>query len=78
LRPEAHVAQPTLALPALLKIALRRFGLRSTAVEVRQPDRDSTAERSYDPQDDIIKSVAEGFRVIRERICSGGKGWGEQ
>ena len=37
--------------------------------------RDSTVERPYDPQDDITKSVAEGFRVIRERVRSGGKGW---
>jgi N6-adenosine-specific RNA methylase IME4 len=30
----------------------------------------------FDPLDDIEKSVAEGFRVIRERKAAGGPGWG--
>jgi N6-adenosine-specific RNA methylase IME4 len=32
----------------------------------------------YDAETDIRESVAEGFRVIRARVRSGGKGWGEQ
>jgi hypothetical protein len=32
---------------------------------------------TYDAQDDISKSVAEGFRAIRERKAAGGPGWGE-
>jgi N6-adenosine-specific RNA methylase IME4 len=31
----------------------------------------------YDAQDDINKSVAEGFAAIRERKTAGGPGWGE-
>jgi N6-adenosine-specific RNA methylase IME4 len=38
---------------------------------------DRPYDAPYDPQDDIAKSVAEGYRVIRERVRSGGKGWGE-
>jgi phage N-6-adenine-methyltransferase len=34
-------------------------------------------ERDYDALDDINKSVAEGFSVIRARQAAGGKGWGE-
>jgi len=29
----------------------------------------------YDGQDDMAKSIAEGFRVIRERMANGGPGW---
>lgn len=29
----------------------------------------------YDGQDDMAKSIAEGFRVIRERVANGGPGW---
>jgi hypothetical protein len=31
----------------------------------------------YNADDDIRKSVAEGFAAIRERKANGGKGWGE-
>lgn len=31
--------------------------------------------REYDAQDDMTKSIAEGFRVIRERMAAGGPGW---
>ena len=31
----------------------------------------------YDSNDDITRSVAEGFRAIRERMANGGPGWGE-
>jgi hypothetical protein len=31
----------------------------------------------YDPEDDIRKSVAEGFGAIRERKAAGGPGWGD-
>jgi N6-adenosine-specific RNA methylase IME4 len=31
----------------------------------------------YDAADDINKSVAEGFRAIRERVAAGGPGWGD-
>jgi hypothetical protein len=32
----------------------------------------------YDAEDDINKSVAEGFCAIRERKANGGPGWGEE
>jgi N6-adenosine-specific RNA methylase IME4 len=31
----------------------------------------------YDPVDDVNKSVAEGFKAIRQRKAEGGPGWGE-
>jgi hypothetical protein len=31
----------------------------------------------YNANDDVTRSVAEGFRVIRARMANGGKGWGE-
>jgi hypothetical protein len=31
--------------------------------------------RDYDAQDDMSKSLAEGYRVIRERVAAGGPGW---
>jgi N6-adenosine-specific RNA methylase IME4 len=33
------------------------------------------AAEPYDGADDFTKSIAEGFRVIRERVAAGGKGW---
>jgi hypothetical protein len=38
-------------------------------------DRISWKDAPYDSDDDIRKSVAEGFRVIRARIADGGPGW---
>jgi N6-adenosine-specific RNA methylase IME4 len=35
------------------------------------------ARAQYDAQDDVRKSVEEGFRVIRERKAAGGPGWGQ-
>jgi len=32
-------------------------------------------ERGYDAQDDFAKSLEEGYRVIRERIATGGRPW---
>jgi hypothetical protein len=33
------------------------------------------AEAQYDPVDDFAKSIDEAYRVIRERVAAGGKGW---
>ena len=41
-----------------------------------EPQTDNSHD-DYDADDDITKSVAEGFRAIRERKAAGGKGWGE-
>jgi hypothetical protein len=41
-----------------------------TAPPMRQ-----NGEAHYDADDDIRKSVAEGFRTIRERKAAGGPGW---
>ena len=38
LRPEKSVADPVRALRALIKIALRRYGLRLIEIKERQPD----------------------------------------
>jgi hypothetical protein len=35
------------------------------------------ADDGYDAADDLAQSVKLGFEVIRERVRSGGKGWGE-
>jgi len=60
----------------LLKTAWRIYGLKCTdAREVRRSGRGESPD--YDATDDINKSVAEGFRAIRERKAAGGKGWGE-
>jgi len=40
-------------------------------------DRITAMSRPYDSNDDITESVKLGFKVIRERVRSGGKGWGE-
>jgi hypothetical protein len=39
--------------------------------------RDAMREEKFDAEDDIRKSVGEGFRAIRERKAKGGPGWGE-
>ncbi len=31
--------------------------------------------RPYDPIDDVWRGVAEAYRLIRERMARGGKGW---
>ena len=69
LRPEPHVADPVYALRGLLKRALRSYGLRAIDVVVEE------APRQYDSNDDIAKSVQEGFRAIRDRVANGGPGW---
>jgi hypothetical protein len=66
LRPEPDV-DGIRAMRRALKYCRRVCGLRCVSIV--------EASNEYDPQDDITKSVAEGFRVIRERVCSGGKGW---
>jgi phage N-6-adenine-methyltransferase len=38
-----------------------------------RPSRQASAE--YDALDNIHKSVAEGFRAVRERVAAGGPGW---
>jgi hypothetical protein len=40
-------------------------------------DRISWVPCQYDSNDDIAKSVAEGFRAIKARKAAGGPGWGE-
>ena len=40
-------------------------------------DRISWTPIPYDTDDDITRSVSEGFRAIRDRIANGGPGWGE-
>ena len=71
LRPEPHVVDPAYALRGLLKRALRSYGLRAIDVSVEE------TPRQYDSNDDITKSVQEGFAAIRERKAAGGPGWGE-
>jgi len=34
-----------------------------------------TTSSDYDAKDDLAKSVAEGFRAVRERIAAGGPPW---
>jgi hypothetical protein len=68
LRPEPSCANPILALRGLLKVALRAYRLRCVSVT-------EANGRPAWVDDDISKSVAEGLRVIRERVRSGGKGW---
>ena len=70
LRPEPHVVDPVYALRGLLKRALRSYGLRAIDVSVVE-------EARYDADDDINKSVQEGFAAIRARKAAGGPGWGE-
>jgi hypothetical protein len=50
-----------------LKYLLRTCALRCVSIE----------PIPYDPNDDLSKSINEGFAAIRERVKSGGKGWGE-
>jgi len=38
-------------------------------------DQTDKFDQPYDFQDDLAKSVAEGFRAIRERKATGGPGW---
>lgn len=37
--------------------------------EPQQPD-------DYDATEDFARSIEEAYRVIRERVAAGGKGWG--
>ena len=77
LRPQPTCTEPHHALRRLLKFALRVCALKCTSLEVRQPNRDSTVERPYDAAADLAKSIELGFEIVRERVRSGGKGWGE-
>ena len=63
----------------LLNKKLRRYGLAVRANKgagATYKLRHVHAHDGYDADDDIRKSVAEGFRVIRERMSKGGAGWG--
>jgi hypothetical protein len=47
----------------------------------KSPDRGHLSvnyDANYDARDDINRSVAEGFRVIRARKAAGGPGWSEK
>jgi hypothetical protein len=63
----------------LLNKKLRRYGLAVRANKgagATYQLRHVHADDGYDADDDIRKSVAEGFRAIRERMSKGGAGWG--
>lgn len=45
--------------------------------DARAGDRRYRLEPIYDSNDDVTRSVAEGFRAIRARKAAGGPGWGE-
>jgi hypothetical protein len=63
----------------LLNKKLRRYGLvvrANKGAGATYQLRPAHADDSYDADDDIRKSVAEGFRAIRERKANGGAGWG--
>lgn len=68
-----------------LKLGRRFFGIelkesywREACKYLDAEERQGQLFDSYDADDDIGKSVAEGFRAVKERIAAGGKGWPAQ
>ena len=76
LRPEPGVGDPVYALDPSCVLPedarCRSYGLRCHPpfLSRRRPANET-------PDDDITKSVQEGFAAIRERKAAGGPGWGE-
>ena len=64
----------------LLNKKLRRYGLavhanKGAGALYRLSETKAGNDDGYDAADDLSKSVAEGFRAIRERKANGGEGW---
>ncbi len=49
--------------------------LQRLRVEWRRSERNRRARDRYNGADDFSKSIDEAYRVIRERVAAGGKGW---
>jgi len=49
--------------------------LQRLQAEWRRAERNRRARDRYNGEDDFSKSIDEAYRVIRERVAAGGKGW---
>ena len=49
--------------------------LQRLQAEWRRTKRNRRARDRYNGEDDFSKSIDEAYRVIRERVAAGGKGW---
>jgi hypothetical protein len=49
--------------------------LQRLRAEWRRVERNRRARERYNGADDFARSIDEAYRVIRERVAAGGKGW---